>query len=110
MDNKISIILKVLLAILLLLCLLDMQYFYFQFIRVFGMTCFAALAYLDRNKKNKVFVIIWICSAIIINPIIKVPLGRTIWNIVDVIWAVILLGSIFHHSMNSTKDNSPENI
>ena len=90
MDTKISIILKVLLAILLLLCLLDWPYSYFQFIRVFGMTCFAVLAYLDRNNKNKTFVIIWICSAIIINPIIKVPLGRTMWNVVDVNYSPFL--------------------
>jgi hypothetical protein len=34
-------------------------------------------------------------SAILINPFVKIALGRTIWNVKDVIWAVILIASIF---------------
>ncbi|WP_370449506.1 DUF6804 family protein [Apibacter sp. HY039] len=46
------------------------------------------------NKKNFWFYL-WLCSALLINPFFKVALGRTIWNIVDVIWSLLLVGSIF---------------
>ncbi len=59
------------------------------------MISFALLAYNAFSKKEKYWVIIWTLSAIAINPIIKIPLGRFYWNIVDVIWSVLLLISIF---------------
>ena len=34
-------------------------------------------------------------SALLVQPFFKVALGRDIWNIVDVMWAVILVVSIF---------------
>lgn len=84
-------ILKIIISILFLLCLLDMPYGYFQFIRFVGMVGFALLAYEEKNKSLYVF---WIASTILINPFFKIPLGRTIWNIVDVIWAIILILTI----------------
>jgi uncharacterized membrane protein YhdT len=71
-----------------------MPYGYFQFVRFIGMTGFIILAYLDSNKEDKTIMIIWICSAVLINPLIKIALGRTIWNIVDVIWSIILLTTL----------------
>jgi len=58
------------------------------------MSCFIWFAYLDYEKKDKSLIIVWICSAILINPFIKIVLGRTIWNTVDIIWAVIILLSL----------------
>lgn len=58
-------------------CLLPMPYSYFQLVRVLGMT-----GSLSRTER--------------INPLFKIALGRTVWNIVDVIWAVILIGSVFY--------------
>lgn len=71
-----------------------MPYGYFQLVRFIGMTGFIILAYLDQEKENKSIIIVWICSAVLINPIFKVALGRPIWNAVDVIWAIILLITI----------------
>ena len=56
-----------------------------------GMTGFITLAYLDNVKEDKTIMIIWICSAILINPMFKIALGRAIWNIVDIIWSIVLL-------------------
>jgi len=48
-----------------------MPYGYFQLVRFVGMTGFIILAYLDKENEDKMIVIIWICSAVLINPIFK---------------------------------------
>ena len=40
------------------------------------------------------FIIFWLLSAILINPILLIPLGRTVWNVIDVIWALALVLSM----------------
>ncbi|MDD4218128.1 MAG: hypothetical protein PHZ24_12440 [Bacteroidales bacterium] len=95
MDKKIVIPIKIVLSILFIGCLFDMPYVYFQFVRAFGMTLFAIFAYIEYKHENKIWMIIWTCSAVIINPIIKIPLGRTIWNIVDIIWTIMIFISFF---------------
>ncbi len=89
--KTIKIVVPLLLTVLFLCCLFDMPYGYFQLVRFIGMAGFILLAYADHDSKNKTLMIIWICSAVLINPLIKIPLGRTIWNVVDVIWAIVLL-------------------
>ena len=87
------------------MCLLDMPYGYFQLVRFVGMTGFIVLACLDKEKENKT--IIWICSAVLINPIFKIALGRTIWNIVDVIWSIVLLTTlIIDYNADRKKNHS----
>jgi predicted membrane protein len=84
---------KIILAILLLLCLLDMPYGFYQFVRFAAMVGFGYLAYSakERNRKNEMF--IYIALAFLFQPFMKIALGRTIWNIVDVITAIGLLVS-----------------
>jgi hypothetical protein len=86
---------KIILAILLLLCLLDMPYGYYQFVRFAAMVGFAYLGYSakEQNRKNELF--LYIALAILFQPFIKIASGRTIWNIVDVITAIGLLISVF---------------
>lgn len=95
-------ILKITLSILFLLCLLDWSYGYYQFIRFVGMIGFGVLAYQERDKKDKTWLVIWLASALLINPFVKVALGRTIWNIIDVIWAVLLAFST-HKNREASK-------
>ncbi|MBX2959773.1 MAG: hypothetical protein KF732_07415, partial [Flavobacteriales bacterium] len=100
-------IVKILLTVLFLCCLLDMPYGYFQLVRFVGMTGFIVLAYLDKEKEDKTIMIIWICSALLINPIFKIALGRSIWNIVDVIWSIILLTTlIIDYNADRKKNHS----
>ena len=93
MDSQIKNILKIALSILLLLCLLKMPYGYFQLVRFIGTIVFIILAYFEKDKTNKILMVVWICSALLINPFIKTALGRFIWNIVDVAWAILLIGT-----------------
>lgn len=100
---------KISLAILFLLCLANMPYAYFQFVRFLGMIGFGLLAFQEREKDNNVFFLFWLFSAILINPIFKISLGRELWNIIDVIWAVILLLTLFFSKLNSKTKNNDNN-
>nr|WP_315130121.1 DUF6804 family protein [uncultured Flavobacterium sp.] len=95
MNNS---IIKVILSILLLLCLLNMPYGYYQFVRFSAMMSFAYLAYSakEENKNNEIFV--YIALAILFQPFIKIALGRTIWNIVDLIVSIGLVISVIKDS------------
>lgn len=97
-------IIKIGLALLLLGCLADMPYGYFQIVRFLGMIGFGVLAFQEKEKGNDGFFILWLGSAILINPIFKISLGRELWNVVDVIWAVILIATIFYETTNSKKN------
>lgn len=76
-----------------MICLFDMPYGYYQLVRFLGMIGFGLLGY-DSLSKSNFWTTVWFSSAILINPIFKISLGRDIWNIVDVIWAIILIFSI----------------
>ena len=104
-NPKLEIILKVILSILFLLCLFKMPYGYYQFARFAGMLGFALLAYFDYQKNQTINsgLIIYIALALLFQPFIKVALGRTIWNIVDVVVSVGLIISIFWKSGNVVK-------
>ena len=93
--NYLSATLKSLFAILLLACLLRMPYGYYQLVRFLGMVLFGWLAFVDSKRKDKTLFVVWISSFVLINPLIKIALGRTIWNIVEVIWAILLVASIW---------------
>lgn len=82
-------IIKFVLIALFLGCLGDWPYGYYQLVRFAGMVGFIMLAGLD--KKSQSLLIFWISSAILINPFFKISLGREIWNLVDIFWAVLLL-------------------
>ncbi len=85
------------LSVLFLLCLFDMPYGYFQFARFIGMLGFAYLAYTEHELRHNNWRDFFIISAILINPLFKISLGRGLWNIVDVVWAVILISTIFNN-------------
>ncbi len=88
-------IIKLGLAILLLLCLFDLPYGYYQLLRYVTLIGFAILAYYEYERKNVPMVIVLVGLALLFQPLTKVPLGRQVWNIVDVAVAVALLGTIF---------------
>jgi hypothetical protein len=68
-----------------------MPYGYFQFVRWFSMVAFSylALVAIREDKQNEIF--IYIALVILFQPIIKIALGRIIWNIVDVLVAFGLI-------------------
>jgi len=86
---------KIILSILFLICLAKMPYGYYQFIRFAGLIGFSILAYQASEKENKTETIVYVCLAILFQPLFKIALGRELWNIVDVVVGVGLLMSIF---------------
>lgn len=86
-------VLKITLAVMSLVCLLDMPYGYYQLYRFIAMCVFFYLAYKEQDKE--VWLFIWIVSGLLVQPFFKIALGSEIWNIVDVIWSILLIFSIF---------------
>lgn len=86
---------KIILAILLMLCLLDMPYGFYQFVRFAALVGFSYLAFIANKNNNTNAIFIYIALALLFQPFFKVVLGRTIWNIVDVIVGIALVVSLF---------------
>ena len=81
------------LAALLLLCLATMPYGYYQLVRFVSMVAFAVMAYQFYNEKREGWAICFGALALLFQPFIKIALGRVMWNIVDVVVAIMLIVS-----------------
>ena len=81
----------ILLAIALLVCLLPMPYGYYILIRYVSAIIFGIMAYNSFLQKKKKICITCIVLSLLFQPILKLPLGREVWNIVDVVVAVFLI-------------------
>ena len=79
------------LAIVLLLCLLDMPYGFYTLVRFLAMVAFAYLAFLQYKDGDNARMWVFVVLAVLFQPLFKITLGRTIWNIVDVVVAAYLL-------------------
>lgn len=91
MNNTI----KIVLAVLLFICLADMPYGFYQFVRFVAMIGFGILAFQSAESENKLFLIIYGALALLFQPFFKIALGRELWNIVDVIVGIGLIISLF---------------
>ena len=77
-------------AFALLACLLPMPYGYFMLVRFAAMIIFGLMALIYYQEQKGSMAIFFGAMAILFQPIIKISLGRTMWNIVDVVMAIIL--------------------
>jgi hypothetical protein len=86
---------KIFLAILLIACLADLPYGYYQFVRFAGLVGFGYLAFNanEQGKKNEVF--IYLALAVLFQPFFKIALGRSLWNVIDVVVGIGLIVSLF---------------
>ena len=82
---------KLILAALFLLCLADMPYGFYTLVRFVAMIAFAVFAYSYYEKKDNKLAIAFLSLAVLFQPLLPIYLGRTLWNIVDVIVAVFLI-------------------
>ena len=80
-----------LLAALLLLCLAPMPYGYYMFVRFVSMVVFGVMAYQYIQQDRKGWAVTFGGLALLFQPFIKIALGRVMWNVVDVIVAVLLI-------------------
>lgn len=82
---------KIILAIALLICLLPMPYGYYILIRYVSTIIFCIMAYNCFSQNQKELCIIYVVLATLFQPILKLPLGREVWNFVDVSVAMFLI-------------------
>ena len=79
------------LAAMMLLCLAPMPYGYFMLVRFVAMVAFGLMAYryyvINKNIAAWVFGLL----ALLFQPFLKIALGRTIWNVIDVLVAILLI-------------------
>ncbi|HQV37178.1 MAG TPA: hypothetical protein PLC36_12770 [Flavobacterium sp.] len=86
---------KIILSLLFFLCLADMPYGYYQFVRFAALVGFVILAFQANELKRQTETIVYVALTLLFQPFIKIALGRTLWNIVDVLVGIGLLVSIF---------------
>lgn len=79
---------KVVVAVLLLLCLADMPYGFYQLVRFAAMAAFGYLAYDYFKQKRDGLGVAFVLLALLFQPFFKVSLGRAVWNCVDVVVAI----------------------
>lgn len=81
-------------AVILFICLFDMPYGYYQFVRIAATAGFAYLSY-SANKQNiDNEVIPYIVLVMIFQPFATVYLSKITWNVIDVIVGVGLLATL----------------
>jgi len=96
-------VIKVILTILFFLCLADMPYGFYQFVRFAGLIGFTILAYQANQQGRQTEMIIYGGLALLFQPFFKIALGRQMWNIVDVVVGIGLIISIFMKSKESPR-------
>ena len=79
------------LSVLLLLCLLPMPYGCYMLVRFVSMVAFGVMAYRYYTQSKVALTVTFASLALLFQPFIKIALGRTIWNVVDVIVAILLM-------------------
>lgn len=87
--------LLIIMAVLLLVCLAPMPYGYYQLVRFVAMVVFAYLSYDYFIAKREGIGYTFAALALLFQPFFKISLGRTMWNIVDVIVAIFLIVLLF---------------
>ena len=96
-------VLKIVLAVLFFLCLLDMPYGFYQLVRFVALIGFGILAYQAYQNENMLEVIVYGGLALLFQPLFKIALGREIWNVVDVVVGIGLLLTLLKNGKKSQR-------
>lgn len=95
--NKVSLIL----AIGLLLCLFPMPYGYYTIVRLATAVIACCWAYVFYGAKKTPLSIIAVAIAILFQPLIKIVLDRTTWNVLDIVLACTIFILVFGKNLKS---------
>lgn len=96
-------VIKIAMAILMFLCLLDMPYGFYQFVRFVALIGFGILAYKANEENRNTEMIIYGGLALLFQPFFKIALGREMWNIVDVVVGIGLLLTLLKNGKKSQR-------
>lgn len=98
MDNghklKLHTWIKLCIAALMILCLLPMPYGFYNLVRFISMIGFIILAVRAFNSNRNILAIVYGSLALMFQPFMKLVLGRDIWNVVDIVVAILLIGIV----------------
>lgn len=103
LNNKHILIIYIVMAALLLLCLLDMPYGFFQLVRFLALVSFGLLSYDAHLKGNNFHFIVNLALAVLFQPLLKISFGREYWNFIDVVVAIWLVVQSIIFFKNSAK-------
>lgn len=96
--------LKLTISAILLICLLDMPYGFYELVRFVAMVVFAVCAYEYYQVKENGMCLTFAALTLLFQPFVKIVLGKVIWNVVDVVVAIGLLALIYKESRRRKKD------
>lgn len=96
-------LLKITLSALLFLCLANMPYGYYQFVRLAALLGFAFLAYESHKDGRQTETFVYAGLALLFQPMFKIALGRTLWNVVDVLVGIGLLLTVLKPNVEEKK-------
>ncbi|MBQ7142472.1 MAG: hypothetical protein IJR84_05350 [Bacteroidaceae bacterium] len=68
-----------------------MPYGYYMLVRFVSMVAFGVMAYRYYTQSKVALTITFASLVLLFQPFIKIALGRTIWNVVDVMVAILLV-------------------
>ena len=91
------------LSALLLICLFNMPYGFYTLVRFVAMVGFAIIAFKYGSEEKMGVAIAAGALAVLFQPIVKISLGRAVWNVVDVIAAIGLI-ALFIYELQQEKD------
>lgn len=102
-DNMDNILYKIGLglAVALIVCLFPMPYGYYTLVRFVAMIIFGCMAFSFYKNENTSLCVIAGSLALLFQPFFKIALGRTMWNVIDVIVAIALVALWYKNHNNS---------
>lgn len=74
----------------MVLCLFDMPYGFYTLVRFAAMAAFAYLSYEYFKQKRDGMGFLFAALAVLLQPFAKIAIGRTLWNIIDILIALLL--------------------
>lgn len=98
---KIIAEIRIALAVALLLCLAPMPYGYYMLVRYGSAIIFGIMAYrYYYEERNNSRAVAWGALAFLFQPVLKIGLGREVWNVLDILIALYLLWGIYREWKN----------
>ena len=92
---------SIVMAIVLLLCLFPLPYGCFVLVRMLATVLFGYLAYDFYQRGATAACVVGVLIAILFQPIAKVTFSREVWQVIDLIVALLLFGNVIWDRMQS---------
>lgn len=91
------------LAIALIVCLFPMPYGYYTLVRFVAMIIFGCMAFNFYTNEKIPLCVMAGSLALLFQPFFKITLGRVMWNVVDVVVAILLVILWYMENYNKNK-------